>query len=119
MSDRRYTKDEIKAIFEEAANAQETARRTSQQDEGLTLEELQAIGAESGITPEFIARAAARLGRALEGRLEARSSRGSLFRRVELPGQVQETVLQLLHAHVFGLEIDVEQGAKLPSAFAK
>lgn len=58
-SDRRYSEDEIAAIFKQAAEAQESARQHLSQGEGLTLAELQQIGQEAGITPAFIARAAA------------------------------------------------------------
>jgi len=62
--ERRYSDDEIAAIFEQAAEAQEAAHRSRPHGEGLTLAELQQIGRESGITPEFIARAAANVDRA-------------------------------------------------------
>ncbi len=54
---RLYTEQEIAAIFERAAKSQEAMR--SQPEKGLSLDELQAIGAASGIDPEHIARAAA------------------------------------------------------------
>lgn len=58
---RKYNESEIEAIFSSAARAQETARTSIGESEGLTLEELQRIGREAGITPEFIRRAAAAL----------------------------------------------------------
>ena len=59
MSDaHRYSEREIAAIFEQAANAQETAQAGLSSREGLSLSELQEIGSEVGILPEFIARAA-------------------------------------------------------------
>ena len=61
---RRYSDEEISAIFEQAAEAQEAAHRSRPHGEGLTLAELQEIGRETGITPEFIARAAADVDRA-------------------------------------------------------
>lgn len=58
MSDeRRYHDHEIAAIFEQAAEAQAGAR-AHRRDEGLTLAELQEVGAAVGIAPEFVARAA-------------------------------------------------------------
>ena len=64
MSDeRRYSEEEIAAIFEQAAQAQEAAHRGLGHGEGLTLAELQQIGREAGITPEFVARAAASMDR--------------------------------------------------------
>jgi hypothetical protein len=60
MSTRRYTDSEVRAIFERAAARQEAARRRLTAGEGgLTLEELQAIGAETGIDPAHVASAAA------------------------------------------------------------
>ena len=61
--ERRYDEQEIAAIFERAAEAQKTAQRHLSQGEGLTLAELQEIGAEAGITPEFIAQAATAINR--------------------------------------------------------
>ena len=60
MSDeRRYTEAELRAIIERAAKRQEAARRAEEASEGgLTLEELQQIGAASGIDPGHIASAA-------------------------------------------------------------
>jgi len=54
----RFDDQEIAAIFEQAAEAQETAQAGLSRGEGLTLEELQQIGTEAGNSPEFIARAA-------------------------------------------------------------
>ncbi len=62
-SERRYSEKEIAAIFEKAAGAQEDASRHVARGEGLTLAELQQIGSEVGISSEFIARAAASVGR--------------------------------------------------------
>ncbi|HMB90244.1 MAG TPA: hypothetical protein VKP65_05310 [Rhodothermales bacterium] len=62
MTERRYDEQEIAAIFERAAEAQKAAQRHLS-SEGLTLAELQEIGAEAGITPEFIAQAATAIGR--------------------------------------------------------
>lgn len=59
MSTRRYTEAEVRAIFERAAARQEGARRALVAGEdGLTLEELQAVGAETGIDPAHVAAAA-------------------------------------------------------------
>ena len=56
--ERRYSEQEIAAIFERAAEEQKSAQQTLH-GEGLTLAELQQIGAEAGLLPEFVARAAA------------------------------------------------------------
>lgn len=59
--DRRYSEKEIASIFEHAASAQRAASDHPSAREGLTLDELQMIGAEVGISPEFVTRAAAGL----------------------------------------------------------
>lgn len=54
-----YSEDDVSAIFQAAIKAQEEAHRKRGRRDGLTLAELKDIGAELGITPEFIERAAA------------------------------------------------------------
>jgi len=61
--ERRYSEQEITEIFRQAAEAQETAQGQMSQSEGLTLAELQEIGKEAGITPEFISSSAAAVDR--------------------------------------------------------
>ena len=63
MSDeRRYSEAELRAIIERAAQRQESSRRAQEASEdGLTLAELQQVGAASGIDPAHIATAAAEL----------------------------------------------------------
>lgn len=63
MSERRYSEEEIAAIFERAAEAQQTGRRQLSADEGLTLTELQEIAGEVGIPGELVVRAAQSLER--------------------------------------------------------
>jgi hypothetical protein len=63
MSERRYDETEIRAIFARAAEEQESAQRRLASDEGLTLAELTRIGEEAGLSPGFVARAAATLDR--------------------------------------------------------
>lgn len=58
-NERRYSQEEITAIFKQAAEVQEAAQRELSPNEGLTLAELQQIGKTAGITPAFIAQAAA------------------------------------------------------------
>ncbi len=59
MSERRYSEDEVAAIFQRATEAQQSARQLpAASGEGLTLSELQAIGRDVGIEPELVARAA-------------------------------------------------------------
>ncbi len=59
---RRYTDDEVHAIFERAAARQEEATHAEEASRaGLSLEELKEIGAEAGIDPAHIALAASEL----------------------------------------------------------
>lgn len=59
---RRYSDDEVHAIFERAAVRQEEAAQAEDASRaGLSLEELQEIGAEAGIDPAHIALAAREL----------------------------------------------------------
>ena len=60
-NERRYSEKEIAEIFHLASKEQESWRKNQSLSEGLSLSELQQIGEESGITPEFIAQAAAAL----------------------------------------------------------
>lgn len=61
MTERRFTEDEAAAIFERAAEAQASGGKSLAPAQGMTLVELQAIGAEVGIPPELVARAATTL----------------------------------------------------------
>jgi hypothetical protein len=83
MTDRRYSEEEVAAIFERAAEAQQTARRQLPPGEGMSLADLQAIGREVGIPPELVAQAA----RSID-RVEASASR----RLLGLPIGVGRTV---------------------------
>jgi len=58
MTERRYTEEEVSAIFERATEAQQSARRHLPPGEGTTLSELQEIGREVGISSELVADAA-------------------------------------------------------------
>ena len=58
MTEPRYNEEEVAAIFERAAEAQQTARRHLPPGEGMTLADLQEIGREVGIPPELVAQAA-------------------------------------------------------------
>lgn len=61
--ERRYTEQEIAEIFRQAAADQESADTQRPHSSGLTLAELERIGKEAGISPEFISRAAASVDR--------------------------------------------------------
>jgi hypothetical protein len=58
MTERRYNEDEVAAIFERAAEAQQSVRRQLPPGEGMTLADLQEIGREVGIPAELVAQAA-------------------------------------------------------------
>lgn len=98
--DRRYTESEIAAILARATEAQQAARRNRAETDGLTLEELQQIGREAGITPEFIARAAAGIDRA-DQTPESPSLLGlplGAGRTVDLPGPLTDELWDRLVA---------------------
>ena len=59
MAERRYTEEEVSAIFERAAEAQQAVRRALPPGEGMTLADLRAIGREVGIPAELVDQAAA------------------------------------------------------------
>lgn len=58
MTERRYSEDEVAAIFERAAEAQQSTRRPLAPGEGMTLADLQEIGRDVGIHPALVADAA-------------------------------------------------------------
>jgi hypothetical protein len=58
MADRRYTDQEIEAIFARATEVQSATPRQLPSTEGMSLVELQSIGREAGIAPELVAEAA-------------------------------------------------------------
>ncbi len=90
--ERRYDEQEIAAIFKQAATDQESAQRHLPHTEGLTLAELQQIGKEAGITPEFIARSAAAVDRT-DHTQPPRRFLGlpiSVARTVDLPGPLSD-----------------------------
>ena len=63
MGERRYSQDEVEAIFQRAAEAQPATPALRGPDDGMTLGQLQEIGREVGITPEQIRAAASSLQR--------------------------------------------------------
>jgi hypothetical protein len=74
MTERRYSEDEVAAIFERAAGAQHTDRRQLPPADGMTLSDLQDIGREVGLPPELVAQAARSLD--LAGRPDSRTILG-------------------------------------------
>jgi hypothetical protein len=63
MTERRYTQDEVEAIFQRAAEAQQAVPLLRNPDDGMTLGQLQEIGREVGITPDQIRYAASAIER--------------------------------------------------------
>lgn len=61
MAERRYKEHEVREIFELAARGSVSDKAVTPVAEGLTLEEIQSIGAEVGLAPAVVARAAAQL----------------------------------------------------------
>lgn len=61
MPERRYTDDEVAAIFARASEVEQSAPRRLQSGEGLTLADLQEIARETGIAPESVTHAAREL----------------------------------------------------------
>jgi len=92
MSERRYTEEEVAAIFERAIQAQQqnaTPQLTS--GEGMTLGQLQEVGREIGLTPEQLAGAARAVERS--GRSTSRKFLGftiAVGRTVELDRKISD-----------------------------
>jgi hypothetical protein len=61
VSERRYSEEEVAAVFERATDDRQGTRRQVASGTGMTLAELQEIGREVGIPPEAIAQAASSL----------------------------------------------------------
>lgn len=58
MPERRYTDDEVEAIFARASEVERASPRPLSSGEGLTLHDLQTIAREAGIAPESVRQAA-------------------------------------------------------------
>ena len=61
--ERRYSEEEVARILDDATEAEARGGHSLASGAGLSLDELQGIGREAGISPELIARAARRLDR--------------------------------------------------------
>jgi hypothetical protein len=99
MTERRYSEEEIAAIFERAAQAQQTARRQLAPGEGMTLAELQEIGRDVGLPAELVADAARSIDRG--GRPTSRKFLGlpiGVGRTIQLDRQLSEEDWQQLVA---------------------
>lgn len=83
---RKFSEEEISRIFEQAAKEQEEGDDHS----GLTLSELQSIGAQSGLDPEAIARAAKKIKLVLrlDPRKRSFKSDVGVGGTAELPGKI-------------------------------
>lgn len=93
MSERRYSDDEVAAIFERAAKSQASLARQPEHApaRGMTLGELQRIGADVGLPAELVASAARELD--LAGRSSERKYLGMTIgvgRVVELPRRLTD-----------------------------
>lgn len=98
-AERRYSEKEIASIFERATRAQEIARNKTTAQNGLTLSELQTIGSETGITPDFIAKAAASLDSSSEGAVIKKTLFGlpdGVEHTIALPGPVSNDAWERL-----------------------
>jgi hypothetical protein len=84
MADRRYTEEEVAAIFRIAAEEPAQPLLPAARADGLTLAELQEIGGEVGISADAVAQAAKVMG--LQGRAGTRSFLG-------LPIGVERTIV--------------------------
>ena len=58
MSERRYSDEEVAAIFRDAAEGQRSGALQRTDGDGLTLAEIQSIGREVGLAPDIVTRAA-------------------------------------------------------------
>ncbi len=101
-TERHYSEKEIAAIFEQATRAQEASSQANPNQKGLTLAELQAIGAASGITPEFIAQAAAAVNHKPRVAPPVRTlgMKVGVGRTVDLPGKLSDQAWELFVADV-------------------
>jgi hypothetical protein len=96
--ERRYGDEEVSEIFALATRVGNESLPTIHEESGLTLEELQAVGREVGLTPERVADAVATL-EARSETLPRRTSLGSAVsvgRIVELPRAPTDREWQIL-----------------------
>jgi hypothetical protein len=84
MTERRYSDQEVEAIFLKAAQGQDSASPHGTGEDGLTLSQLQEIGREVGISPDAVTRAAQSL------ELEGRARSGTLL---GFPIRVERTIV--------------------------
>lgn len=97
MTNRRYTDEEVAAIFAKAIEAEAPSRETPVREGGLTLAELHEIGRDVGLAPEAVTRAANSL--ALGAPAAARSFMGfpiAVERTVVLNRRLTEAEWELL-----------------------
>ena len=99
--ERRYTEEEVRRIFDEAARAQEEEGRRLPTEGGMTLAELRRIGSEVGIREQHVERAARSLD--LDRGGDRRRVLGlpiGVGRTVELPRRLTEEEWETLVVHL-------------------
>ncbi|MDH3733567.1 MAG: hypothetical protein OEU54_08525 [Gemmatimonadota bacterium] len=115
-NDRKYTEHEVSEIFALATNAGTASVPAPVEQEGLTLEELQAVGDEVGLAPQRVADAAAAID-ARGAALPRRTMFGaplSVGRVVDLPREATDQEWQFIVAELrqtFGAKGEVSSHA--------
>lgn len=92
MAERRYSEEEVAAIFERAAQSQQSVPKQRAMNDGMTLAQLQDIGREVGIPAELVAQAAHSL-TVVDARPMERKLLGlpiGVGRTVELPRRITD-----------------------------
>ncbi|MEM1042702.1 MAG: hypothetical protein AAGI91_08745 [Bacteroidota bacterium] len=108
MPDRRFTEDEVREIVRRASEQQaEDAERREAREHGLTLTDLERLGAEVGLEPDYLRRAAdeVRTGRRNAAETETRTDTHVVVeRRIDAPftPEAWEDTVNLLRQR-FGL----------------
>lgn len=99
MTNRRYTDDEVAAIFRAATEGSESRALPDASADGLTLTDLQSIAREVGISPDAVSRAALTLDRPRPPAAAARTFLGLPFgveRKVALERRLTDDEWELL-----------------------
>src|SRR4051812_31317665 len=99
MTNRRYSDDEVAAIFRAATEGSESRALPDASADGLTLTDLQSIAREVGISPEAVSRAALTLDRPEARSLSTRTFLGLPFgveRKVALERRLTDDEWELL-----------------------
>jgi hypothetical protein len=117
-NERRYDESEVREIFESATDAQESSRTAVGSSDGMSLTELQQIGAEVGVTPERIAQAASALDlrQAVPPAKKYLGMPLSVARTIELPRAPSDREWELLVAEIretFGSKGEIDAHGSL------